>query len=166
MAIREWIVTIAVISLVIERVIRWIFRFIRPEKEIDKIAMEMVKLHTKSVGEGWDSTPLALFYFYKQGLKRDLRIDEDFAEWIQERERKINEKLEDCENCQNKNLAIIRELNSLFYELKNQGRLPGELIDFLHRAEVLFGRNSDIIRIRENKIKEIVSKFFGKKNKN
>jgi len=49
MTIREWIVTIGVIGLIIERIIRWIFRFIRPEKEIDKIAMDMVKLHAKEV---------------------------------------------------------------------------------------------------------------------
>ncbi len=106
MAIKDWIIIIGVISLVIERIIRWIFRFIRPEKEIDSIAMDMVKLNEK---RAWNSTPLVFFYFYKRALKKQERYSKDFVEYLKNKEKEINQKLENLEQATNNEFAIMLE---------------------------------------------------------
>ena len=153
MTTQNWIVTIGVITLVIERIIRWIFRFIRPEKEIYKIAMDMVKLHRE---RGWDSTPLTYFYFYKRGLKEQTRSPKDFMEYLEHKVRKINQNLEYMD----KHYAIMDEMEHILYDLEQKDELPPELKEFREDVRILYQKHKWYISFKESKIKEIATKIF------
>lgn len=153
MTIRELIVTIGVIGLLVERIIRWIFRFIRPEKEIDKIAMDMVKLHQE---RGWDSTPLTYFYFYKRGLKEKTRSHKDFIEYLEHKERRINQTLKYMDE----RYAIIDEMEHILDDLEQKDKLPPELKELRDDVRIFYQKRKWYISIEESKIKDIASKIF------
>ncbi len=160
MTIKDWFIIIAVSSLVLERIIRWIFRFIRPEKEIDNIAMDMVKLNEK---RRWDSTPLTFFYFYKAGLKYRIRWRRGYIDYMTSKEEEINRKLERLDYMFNNALATIEELKSIlsdWQELEKQGKLPDELKTFVEEAQILVSMERDAGKFREEGLRGIINKAF------
>jgi hypothetical protein len=164
MSVKDWIVTIGVIALIVERIIRWIFRFIRPEKEIDKLAMDMVKLGLK--GDDWWSTPLARFYFYKRGLKKQARSPEDFVQYLEDKEKNINIKLENLERALTHGFAIMDEMEDILDDLEKKEKLPPELKDLREDVRIFTQKHWKAIDSRKTKIKEVATKIFRRLKRN
>lgn len=163
MAIKDWILIIGVSSLVLERIVRWIFKLIRPEKEIDKIAMDMVKLNQ---GNHWNSSPLAFFYLYKNALQKNVRFNKDFADYLIYKEQRLNQEIDRSESNFNRNLGIALQLEGILGELKKKDKLPDELNELLKKVLLLTNREREYIQwsFNKEKIKNAINNIF-KQNK-
>jgi hypothetical protein len=159
MDFKDWVLFLGVSSLIIERIIRWFFRFHRPEKEIDKIALEMVKL---KMGRDWDSTPLTFFYSYKEALKKNLRLNKDFVDYLINREEFFNQKVEQVQFSLDHKIAMALELESILKELKAENNLPQKLEEFLDDISRSVRKESNYIAENKEKLQAIIKNIFKK----
>jgi len=159
MDFKDWFLIFGVISLIIERIIRWFFRFHRSEKEIDKIALEMVKL---KMGRDWESAPLAFFYSYKEALKKNRRLNKDFVNYLINQERSLYQKIEREQFNLDYKISIALELESILKELKAEDNLPQKLEEFLSDISRSLSRERSYITENKEKLQAIIKKIFKK----
>jgi len=162
-AIKDWILIVGVASLVLERVIRWIFRLIRPEKEIDCLAMDMVKLQDKI---GYRATPLTHFYLYKGALKKGFRWNGDYVRYLEHKEERINQSIDTQNRIIENNYAVIVELNEVLERMQKEAKLPEELKDLLYSSQALLQNNKSAMTLRMEKITAVINKVFRKSKQN
>lgn len=131
--IKNNIIFYTVVALLLSNIGVWITKAIqilrridRKEEVINKIALDIVKLKKDDWASKHQFTEfpaLTLFFSIRDSLKEKVRFNKDYQDWLEKREEKLSEKIEELERAFKK---MQKEEEELYY-VKESEKIPDSL---------------------------------------